>query len=175
MMLIQIHFVLFYSTTTASRAYKNIESNSIHNSNLPTSSPSTILTHSGISSSNLSTSNNSNNHTGQHPTSLSSSSSSPSLPVTSSKKNNHQLDKALGHLIDVAGGSGTGGNINDGNNQIANNSNSMNSLREHALHSPLYNLQHSLSHSHSMHSNHANNSSSGQYVQSGKCTLLPGK
>lgn len=83
-------------------------------------------------------------------------------------KKNHASDKALGHLGDGTGGSGAGA-INDTGNQLANNSNSMNSIREHALHSPLYNLQHNLSHS--MHANHSNNSSGGQYVQSGKFAL----
>lgn len=52
----------------------------------------------------------------------------------------------------------------DGLNQIVNNNNS-NSLREHALNSPLYNLPHNLL-------NHSNVSSVGQYVQSNVAGMI---
>lgn len=59
---------------------------------------------------------------------------------------------------------GTGG---DGNNQIANNNSNSNSLREHALNSPLYNLPHNMQHSMLNHSSiGGSGGSSGQYVQS---------
>lgn len=60
----------------------------------------------------------------------------------------------------------------DGNNQIANNSNS-NSLREHALNSPLYNLPHNMQHSMLNHSNMGGSgNSSGQYVQSSATGMI---
>lgn len=164
------------SSSSASKLNKHSESNSLHNSNLPTSSPSTGLTHSANSTTSSNSNLSNNNHSGQHNSALQTS-SSPSLPsAISSKKNHLSSDKSMGgqHSLDSAhqhpgpGGSGTG----DGNNQIANNntSNSSNSLREHALHSPLYNLPHNLSAlNHSSGGGNGNNNSnnSGQYVQSG--------
>lgn len=79
----------------------------------------------------------------------------------------------MGHSNDLAQHSGLGGSgMGDGSNQIANNntSNSSNSIREHALHSPLYNLPHNLSAlNHSSGGGNCNNSSS-QYVQSSMMT-----
>lgn len=78
----------------------------------------------------------------------------------------------MGHSNDSVQHSGlSNSSLGDGNNQIANNisSNSSNSLREHALHSPLYNLPHNMSALN--HSSSGNgNSTSGQYVQSGMMT-----
>lgn len=81
----------------------------------------------------------------------------------------------MGHSNDsISQHSGLGGStgLGDGNNQIANNntSNSSNSIREHALHSPLYNLPHNLSALNHSNSGNGSNSSSGQYVQSGMMT-----
>ncbi|XP_031627948.1 WW domain-containing adapter protein with coiled-coil homolog isoform X2 [Contarinia nasturtii] len=157
------------SSSSASKLNKNSESNSLHNSNLPTSSPSTALIHSANSTTS-SNSNLSNNHSGQH--NSASLSSSPSLPVTSSKKNHH-ADKSMGHSNDSAQHSGLNSSgLGDGNNQIANNntSNSSNSIREHALHSPLYNLPHNLSALNHSSSGNGSNSTSGQYVQSSMMT-----
>lgn len=78
-----------------------------------------------------------------------------------------------GHSLDSAQHSGqSGSGLGDGNNQIANNntSNSSNSIREHALHSPLYNLPHNLSALNHSSSGNGSNSNSGQYVQSGMMT-----
>ncbi|XP_055301037.1 WW domain-containing adapter protein with coiled-coil homolog isoform X5 [Sitodiplosis mosellana] len=160
------------SASSSSKLNKNSESNSLHNSNLPTSSPSTALIHSANSTTS-SNSNLSNNHSGQH--NSASLTSSPSLPVTSSSKKNHHADiKSMGHSNDSAQHSGlSGSGLGDGNNQIANNntSNSSNSIREHALHSPLYNLPHNLSAlNHSSSGNGGSNSTTGQYVQSGMMT-----
>lgn len=56
--------------------------------------------------------------------------------------------------------------VGDGINQIANNNNNnSNSLREHALNSPLYNLSHNVL-------NHSNINVSGQYVQSAVSGLI---
>lgn len=78
-----------------------------------------------------------------------------------------------GHSLDAAQHTGqSGSGLGDGNNQIANNntSNSSNSIREHALHSPLYNLPHNLSALNHSSSGNGSNSNSGQYVQSGMMT-----
>lgn len=65
--------------------------------------------------------------------------------------------------------------LGDGNNQIANSNNSnSNSLREHALHSPLYNFPHSMLNHSSGVSGNGNNSNNGQYVQSGMLSQSTG-
>lgn len=81
----------------------------------------------------------------------------------------------MGHSNDTVQHSSLGGcsGLGDGNNQIANSNNSnSNSLREHALHSPLYNYSHSLMNH--LNSGNGNNSNNGQYVQSGMLTQSTG-
>lgn len=85
----------------------------------------------------------------------------------------------MGHSNDTVQHSSLSSNsgLGDGNNQIANSINSnSNSLREHALHSPLYNFPHSMmNHSNiGIVSGNGNNSNNGQYVQSGMLTQSTG-
>lgn len=79
----------------------------------------------------------------------------------------------MGHSNDTVQHSSLVGcsGLGDGNNQIANSNNiNSNSLREHALHSPLYNYSHSMMN----HLNSGNSNNNGQYVQSGMLTQSTG-
>lgn len=191
-----IHSTSTSSVSSLAKLNKSTDNNLVHNTNLPTSSPSTMQNINNC----IAQSNSSSLSTVVQQTSVSSdliinsNAPGPPTPVTlanlpkilSQITGNKQIDqtemnpqKALQTINNAllmssrqqhsAVSCGVG--LSDGINQIANNNNNSNSLREHALNSPLYNLPHNMQHSMSM-LNHTNISSGNQYVQSSASGMI---